>query len=135
VKKLEFQDEDGRPIEIGKLEDERGRHIEATDSAVKSAAKEMAAKSRAQAGEAEAESQIRGGSSLVRGTTEVSGLTILLLALAFISLILGGLLGWLGITGLVAAVVFALFARIAQSGRQHAEMMDALRALKERVPD
>jgi hypothetical protein len=61
------------------------------------------------------------GSSLKQGTSEVSGWCVFLI-----------LLSLFGIPGILAAIVFALLARIAQSGRQHAEMMDAMRQLERR---
>lgn len=72
--------------------------------------------------------QERKGSSLKTGTTEVSGLTIVLVVLAVLCLA-GGLFVEVGDALILvgAAGVLAIFARLAQSGRQHAELMDILR--------
>ena len=70
------------------------------------------------------------GSSLKQGTSEVSGFTIVLVAIAVILLALGFFGTDNAITQtafFAAAAVFAIFARIAQASRQHAEMMDELR--------
>jgi hypothetical protein len=72
------------------------------------------------------------GSSLKQGTSEVSGWCVFLILLSLLSLVLGAFFGLFGIPGILAAIVFALLARIAQSGRQHAEMMDAMRQLERR---
>ena len=76
------------------------------------------------------ESEVK-GSSLKRGTSEVSGLTIVLIVLSLILVVAGFFYTSNAITQsatFAAAAVFAILARIAKAGRQHAELMDELRS-------
>jgi len=80
-----------------------------------------------------AESRVH-GSSLRQGTTDVSALTVFLVVLAVIGLGAGLFTNGLYAYALfAAAAVLAILARIAQAGRQHAELMDALRDLQGRA--
>ncbi|MBN1320961.1 MAG: hypothetical protein JXA87_08975 [Thermoleophilia bacterium] len=73
------------------------------------------------------------GSSLAHGTSETSGLCILLTILSVLAAVVAIALagaqtaGTLAVVLAAAGVALALLGRIAQAGRQHAEMMDELR--------
>jgi len=72
------------------------------------------------------------GSSLAHGTSETSGLCILLTIVSAIAVLAAIALAAAQTAGVVvvlavAGVVLAVLARVAQAGRQHAEMMDELR--------
>jgi len=73
------------------------------------------------------------GSSLAHGTSETSGLCILLTIVSSIAVVAAIALaaaqtaGVVAVVLAVAGVVLAVLARVAQAGRQHAEMMDELR--------